>query len=352
MQIGNHFPRLVAVVWFVLAGIAYAVADNYPGRHWQTVSPTEQAHWSVDGLAAARAYANTLDTAAVFVAVGGRVLSQWGDSAGRYNVHSIRKSYLSALVGTAVQNKLIRLDATLAELGIDDYKPALTKIEKQATVRDLLKARSGVYHSALYETAGMAATRPLRGSHAPGTFWYYNNWDFNALGTIYEQAIGNSLFDDFKASIAEPLEMEDFRRTDAQYVTGPDSMHRAYPFSMSARDMARFGLLYLRAGVWKGRQIVPRQWVVDSVTSYSDAGSSGGYGYMWWVSVHGQHLGSTRLPDGSFSARGAGGHYILVIPAYDLVIVHRVNNDNNSSDETVNSRQFGKLVQLILAARR
>lgn len=63
-----------------------------------------------------------------------------------------------------MKKKRVRLDATLAELGIDDNKPALTRIEKQATVSDLLKARSGVYHSALYETTGMEATRPLRGS--------------------------------------------------------------------------------------------------------------------------------------------------------------------------------------------
>jgi len=58
-------------------------------------------------------------------------------------------------------------------------------------VRMLLEARSGVYHAALYETPAMAKQRPARGSHEPGTFWYYNNWDFNALGTIYEHATGN-----------------------------------------------------------------------------------------------------------------------------------------------------------------
>ena len=77
------------------------------------------------------------------------------------------------------------MSSTLAELGIDDNEPSLTDVEKRATVRDLLTARSGVYHPALYETPGMAAMRPLRGSHLPGTHWYYNNWDFNALGTIY-----------------------------------------------------------------------------------------------------------------------------------------------------------------------
>ena len=63
-------------------------------------------------------------------------------------------------------------------------KPKLTLEEKEATVRDLLVARSGVYHIAQEEAPAMAAARPKRNSHPHGTFWYYNNWDFNALGTI------------------------------------------------------------------------------------------------------------------------------------------------------------------------
>ena len=61
----------------------------------------------------------------------------------------------------------IDLSATLESLGIDDNEPSLTAIEKKATLRDLIEARSGVYHSALYETPGMKAARPQRGSHAP-----------------------------------------------------------------------------------------------------------------------------------------------------------------------------------------
>ena len=82
----------------------------------------------------------------------------------------------------------------MGSLGIDDNAPSLSPTEKTATVADLLKARSGVYHAALYETPGMARLRPARGSHPPGTFWYYNNWDFNALGTIYERGTGAQIF--------------------------------------------------------------------------------------------------------------------------------------------------------------
>jgi CubicO group peptidase (beta-lactamase class C family) len=82
----------------------------------------------------------------------------------------------------------------MADLGIDDSPPSLTAEEKQATVRHLLQARSGVYHVALAESPAVAAARPPRGSHPPGTFWYYDNWDFDALGTISEQETGAGIF--------------------------------------------------------------------------------------------------------------------------------------------------------------
>jgi len=167
---------------------------------------------------------------------------------------------------------------------------------------------------------------------------------------IFERAVKNSIFREFKTNLAEPLGMQDYRIEDGQYVTGPDSVYAAYPFRLTARDMARVGLLFLRNGRWGWRQIIPAQWVKDSVTSYSDAGQSGGYGYMWWVAANGRHLPGVSIPDGSYSARGAGGHYILVIPAYDLVIVHRVNTDIEGA--SVSGEEFGKLVKLILEARR
>jgi len=78
-------------------------------------------------------------------------------------------------------------------LGMDDSPDPLTKQEKQARVVDLLRARSGVYHPVDFESPAQISSRPPRGSHAPGTFWFYNNWDFNALGTIFEKKTGKKI---------------------------------------------------------------------------------------------------------------------------------------------------------------
>jgi len=352
-----HFAqRRIATTLKVLA-LSVAVmhasaiaADRFPGASWTRVESADAAGWNRARLRAARRYADSIDTATVMVIQHGQVIAEWGPTALPLKCHSVRKSLLSALYGPAVKAGTIDLDRTLSDLGIDDKAPSLTAAESQARIRDLLSARSGIYHPALYETAKMAAARPQRGSHPPDTFWYYNNWDFNALGSIFENLTGRSLFEDFQQRIAEPLELQDFVRTrHTTYVTGKDSVHPAYPFQLSTRDLARIGLLFLHRGRWRDRQIIPAEWVANSTQAHSDVGVSGGYGYMWWVATGGRHLPGVRIPDGSFSARGYRGHHLLVIPDWQTVIVHRVNTFQTG--RSVSRSQFGKLVGLILAAR-
>jgi CubicO group peptidase (beta-lactamase class C family) len=279
-------------------------------------------------LTQAQNWSREINSTAVMVIHHGAVVAEWGDTVKRTELASVRKSLLGALIGIAVAEKQIDLDSTLQQLGIDDNPPSLTDVEEQATVRMLLEARSGVYHPALYETPGMAARRPPRGSHAPGTFWYYNNWDFNALGTIYQHATGIGIYDALDQEIARPIGMQDYRPQDGAYVTGAASIHPAYPLRMSARDLARFALLYLRGGMWAGRQVVPVDWVRESTRPYSSSGFGPGYGYLWWTATAGDTPESgVRLPEGSFFALGAGGQYAFVIPADDLVVVNRVDRD-------------------------
>ena len=327
--------------------------EDFPKDHWVQAARPEDRGWSSDRLAAAEAYAESIDTSAVIIVDDGVIVDQWGETTRKINVHSIRKSLLSALYGIAVAKGDVNISVTLEQLGIDDNTPTLTREEKQARVIDLLKARSGIYHPALYETAEMKAHKPPRGSHPPGTFWVYNNWDFNALGTIYENATHDSIYHSFDTRIARRIGMEDFDIKDQEYVTGPDSIHRAYPFVMSARDMARFGLLFLRRGVWRGAQIVPAKWVTDSTTAYSvaDGDAAYGYGYLWWVAVNRDHIPNAELPDGSFSAMGAGGDCIAVIPELKVVIVHRVDTEDDSGKH-ITGQQFRELLHLILAARK
>ncbi len=323
---------------------------TWPGKNWAHIDPQEDAGWSAEKLDAAFEFAKTLKTSALMLIHEGRVVKESGETKRPFMCHSMRKSILSALFGPHVRNGTVDLKTDLKSLGIDDKEPSLTDIEKTATIGDLLKARSGVYHPALYETKAMAARRPKRGSHEPGAFWYYNNWDFNAVCTIFENLTGRGIFEEFEDRLVGPLGMQDFvRAKHTRYVTGADSVHPAYPFQLSARDLARLGLLFARGGEWKGKRIIPRSWVVESTQSYSETGSKGGYGYMWWTATKEYHLPGAELPEGAYSARGYRGHKVLIVPQWDLVIVHRV--DTFEKEGSVSSVDFGQLVKLILDAR-
>ena len=311
----NRF--LVTLVLIVLITSGLLAQD--PQQSWRQYANPEEAGFSSEKLAQAKAYYDSLNAAAYMVVYDGKVLVSWGDVERRYMCHSVRKSLLSALYGIYFDEGIINLDKTLAELNIDD-KDTLTKTEKEATIRDLLKARSGVYHPAAYETAGMKARRPKRGSHKRDEFWYYNNWDFNTLGFIFRQETETGVFVAFKNRIADPLQMDDFRVTDGYYHLEPEnSIYPAYPFRLSARDMARFGLLFLQEGVWNDKQIISKEWIKKSTKSYSNTDNrGGGYAYLWWTSGDLKDLGM-------YSALGVGSQVIAVLPGANMVVVQRVD---------------------------
>jgi CubicO group peptidase (beta-lactamase class C family) len=321
----------------------------YPDARWKYVAAPEKNGWSSAKLELAERFARRIGSAAVMVVEGGLVVAALGPVDHRYPLHSIRKPLMSAMVGIYAARGLIDIHKTLGALGIDDVAPALSAIEKQATLADLISSRSGVYHPALAESAGMARSRPARGSHRPGSFWYYNNWDFNAVGTIFEQAAGQSFYAAFAEEIATPLRMQDFTARDGTYVSGPESMHRAYAMRMSARDLARFGLLYLRKGRWRDKQVVPSDWVERSTATHSDIGRGRGYGYMWRTAVDGGLAPNVNLPVRCFGHSGLGVHFLVVIPAWRLVLVHRV--DTYAPAPYPRPTQIGRLIWMILDAR-
>ena len=319
---------------------------DFPADSWQQYQNVAEAGYSKSKLNAALAFIENSEAAGLFITHRGRVLAAWGETNRRFMSASIRKSFINALIGIAVDQGKMDLDKTLADLQIDDIN-SLTSTEKEATVRQLLSARSGIYHPAAFSPRNMAKNLPARGSHKPGEFWFYNNWDFNTLVTIFEQATGEGIFEAFQHRIAQHLQFSDFQLAHTYYCHEPDkSQHPAYLFRMSARDLARFGHLYLNKGRWNGRQVVPEAWIAESTRPLSrDLGffsPRGAYGYLWWVS---KPVRDTEM----FFASGSGGQRIAVLPEADLVIVQVVNS---YQFQNVDHKTFIKLVEKILDARR
>jgi CubicO group peptidase (beta-lactamase class C family) len=298
-----------------------------PASCWERANRPEDLGWSSDILNKEIATAfEKSGAAALMIVTDGQVVLELGNTANNYRAHSMRKSLMSALYGLYISDGEIEASRTLADLGIDDIVP-LTETEKKATVLDLLQARSGVYIPAAGEAQSMREDRPKRGSHEPGSFWYYNNWDFNALGTILGQETGESFYQAFDQRIAQPVGMQDFAPERLLYTYEYWlSQHPYYGTRISARDLARFGQLFLQEGAWQGTQVVPSDWVAASTTVHSSTGDRGtysGYGYMWWIAAK----DDGAIKKGSYAASGYGGHTLEVLPDLNTVIVLRVNTD-------------------------
>ena len=205
----------------------------------------------------------------------GHVLLACGDVKRPFESHSVRKSLVSGLYGVAVSRGEINLSATLANFKIDELTP-LTAQERSATIGQVISARSGVYLPAAYAPVSQER-RPARGSYAPGTHWFYNNWDFNIAGVIYEQATREDLYQSFDRRLAKPIGMEDWSPAHGFRVYEPTkSLHPAHTFRISTRDLARFGQLYLQDGRWEGQQLLPVDWVKESTRPHTDDGDGTG----------------------------------------------------------------------------
>ena len=331
------------------------LAPVYPVPSWQALPSPECAGYSSTALDSVRQRLATMPTTGFMAVAGGRVLMQYGDIQAISYLASVRKSVLSMLYGIYVDRGVIDLDQTLEQLGIDDVG-GLTTAEKQATVRHLLMARSGVYHPASNDGDDLASAPP-RGSQQPGAYYLYSNWDFNALGTIFEQKTGKNIYDALEEHLALPLGMEEWdRSTHRRTGNASKSIHLAYHMNFSTRDMARIGLLMLREGNWNGRQVVPREWVHESTRAHTPVHEMNppqrrngrfGYGYLWWV-FDGD--GTREEFQGAYVGLGAVGQQILVVPKLDLVIVHKTRP--NQQNRSVSHSTFVEIANMVVNARR
>lgn len=282
-----------------------------------------------------RALLASLQTSAMLVLRRGATAFEYGDVTTVSYLASARKSLVSMLYGPSVGRGVIRLDRTLADIGIDDLGGLLPQ-ERLATVRDLLMARSGVYHPAA-NAGDASALAPPRGSVRPGERFLYNNWDFNALGAIYEAETGRNLYRAFGEDIAGPIGLQDWS-ADMQQTrndTGK-SKHPAHHFGLSTRDMARLGQLMLDRGRWRGRSVIPADWVRRSTALHTSAARVAsespfvrrlGYGYLWWV--FDPAANRDRVLRGAYTATGAFGQFITVVPALRMVVAHKTVAPSN-----------------------
>jgi CubicO group peptidase (beta-lactamase class C family)/septal ring factor EnvC (AmiA/AmiB activator) len=233
-----------------------------------------------------------------------------------HNLKSASKSVLSALVGIAVAEGLLDLDRPIVEIlpgsiQLDDPRKATI------TVRHLLTMTSGL-ESTSYETYGewTAGSDWIRGALAlalvaePGSQFQYSTGNTHLLSAVLTAATGMSTREYAESRLFGPLGVRI-----KGWARDPNGVHiGGNDLSLTPREMARFGQLFLDGGHLGGSQIVPADWVATS-TRTGEIGrhdTYGTYGYLWWTDL---------VYEGAFIAVGFGGQYVYVSPPHDLVVV-------------------------------
>lgn len=354
-------PIAILAIVLVALFIQRQEMPVYPVPEWVEAPSLQTLGYSKAGLAEVDAYIDTLNTHSIQVSVGGEVIYARGDLTEVSYVASVRKSVLAMMYGRYVLDGTIDLNSTLEELGVDDIG-GLLPIEKQATIEDLISARSGIYHPAS-NSGDNTADAPPRGSQKPGSYYLYNNWDFNAAGGIFEMLTGRGIYQELNDTIAIPLGFQDFNLGDHEKSGDAErSRFLAYHMHFSTRDLARIGYLMLRNGRWLDAQLIDPGWVLRMVSPHTQApemnpdsrrNTGFDYGYMWWV------LDDDTLPPvyaGAYAGRGHFGQYLAVIPELDMVVSHKTwpvdyETPEEYEDIRVTWPQFMGILDRLAAAR-
>jgi CubicO group peptidase (beta-lactamase class C family) len=229
---------------------------------------------------------------------------------------SCTKSVISALMGIAISKGIIH--------GVD--QPMLSffpgKTPKQMKdgwdgmiLEDVLTMRTGLDwkdrdsdFSNLYRSGDWVQFMlDLPVIDTPGSQFIYCSGCSHLLSAAIEETSGSGTLDFARSFLFGPLGISDYSwETDRSGIP-----IGGWGLSLTPRDMAKFGFLYLHRGEWNGQQVIPASWVQASVEKHTDSDSSLGYGYQWWV-----------YPKfGAFTALGREGQTIFVIPDLNMVIV-------------------------------
>ncbi len=306
---------------------AQQTTKPWPTRGWLVSSPEEQG-MSSERLARLVDFGAVNDMDSVLVTRHGRIVLEATYApfrAGlRHHLYSATKSVTSTLVGMALGEGL--LDSTnrrVVDLFADRTIANLDDAKKAITVQHLLDMTSGLaWQEGLRgpndSTIAMARTpdwwqfvldQPM--AAAPGTRFYYNSGNSHLLSAILSKVTGRSALDYAREKLFGPLGIDDVLwRADPQGIS-----IGGWGLYLQPRDMAKIGYLWLRGGLWEGRQILPAAWIeavrradVDMRESWA---SDLRYGRQFWV---------MPLRD-AFMAVGKHRQLIVVMPKLDIVAV-------------------------------
>jgi CubicO group peptidase (beta-lactamase class C family) len=252
-------------------------------------------------------------------------------------LHSVTKSFVSALVGIAIEQGYIEgIHARIADLFSDRTMDNMNEQKESITLEDYLTMKAGYeweewkypytdqrndYIRAIYYSSDpIQYVLDLPMMEDPGVRWNYNGGTTHLLSALITEVTGYDTLDFAREYLFDPLGIKD--------VSWEHDRHGIYygggGLSLKPRDAAKFGYLFLHNGHWGSEQIVPADFVDEATRSHHFFSESRGYGYQsWW----------TYPVEEVYNAAGLYGQRIYVVPALDLVIVFTASMAETSALE-------------------
>ena len=276
------------------------------------------------------------DTLSLLVIHQGKIIheryAEGIDQTTRTRTWSTAKSIAATLIGMRVDSGKMALDAPIKM----DWSPTLPGGEdprNSVTLRHLLNMSSGLYPidsfnmeyatgSGLSYWVGASSVDGARNRglvRKPGTFWDYENYDtLLAVKAFKDTLAGDAAYLEFPRK--RLLDRIGMRNTLLSTDRFGDFILSSQVYT-NARDLGRFGLLYLNNGMWDGERLISKEWIEFSRTPAPASASRGyDYGAQWWL-VPDQR--KKDVPADAYSTAGNRGQYVIVDPSHDLVIVRR-----------------------------
>jgi CubicO group peptidase (beta-lactamase class C family) len=280
------------------------------GDEWETVD--------IDGVDDVASFLVGQSSTAFVLLVGGRIAgeSYWRGSGAdtARDIASCQKSVVSTLCGIAREQGLIDLDDAVSTYLGSGWAPG---DDGEITVRHLLTMTSGL------------DPRTLRRRDRPGTKWRYNTAAYQKLRPVLEEVTGDGIEQVTRSWLFDPIGV-------SGHSTWGPRRSGAWALSMTARDLARLGLLVQRRGAWDGEQVVAAEWFDEALSPSQELNPR--YGYLWWL---------TGRPgaDDLVAALGARDQKLYACPSLDVVVVRQ-------GGEASGPRFDERLIDEVLAAIR
>jgi CubicO group peptidase (beta-lactamase class C family) len=296
----------------------------FPGDEWRTSTPAEQGI-DPQGITEmlAKIESEKLPVHSFLLIRHGYLVAEhyfggYTPDSG-HELRSCTKSVTSALTGVAIQEGFLQG----VHQKVVDFFPKYNKRSAQLdalTLEHLLTMSAG-HRQALTPGTGKGNNDSsnwveifMEGDfvHEPGTVFQYDSGAAHIVSAILQEVTGKGTIDYAREKIFTPLGIKDFSwLSDFNGITYGNSLLNLRPL-----DMAKFGYLFLHEGEWDGQQLISKEWVGQSTVKYVDTlgkmnkAEDDGYGYYWWMNGF-----------GGYSAHGASGQFISIVPEMDLVAV-------------------------------